>query len=141
MRNSETGFAPASSHATSSSRDCSGVISIWSRAITGSACKALRSNARGVGGGCGSKRPQTHKVKSGSSRRRGFFGGGGQRLMARTAEPVEQTTKFCRVRIGQFRADMLFDRRRIGGPHLFLQFAPGLGDFDELAALVDLAFA
>src|SRR5258705_2700681 len=33
MRNSEGGFTPASSHATSSSRDCSGVISIWSRAI------------------------------------------------------------------------------------------------------------
>src|SRR5205823_8443732 len=27
------GFAPASSHATNSSRDCSGVISIWSRAM------------------------------------------------------------------------------------------------------------
>src|ERR1700754_2759220 len=33
MRNSEGGFTPASSHATSSSRDCSGVISIWSRAM------------------------------------------------------------------------------------------------------------
>jgi len=27
------GFTPAASHATNSSRDCSGVISIWSRAI------------------------------------------------------------------------------------------------------------
>src|ERR1700730_9508891 len=33
IRNSEGGFTPASSHATNSSRDCSGVISIWSRAI------------------------------------------------------------------------------------------------------------
>ena len=36
---------------------------------------------------------------------------------------------------------MLFDRGRIGAPHLLLQLAPGLGDLDELAALVDLAFA
>src|SRR6478752_1046706 len=33
MRNSDGGFTPAASQATSSSRDCSGVISIWSRAI------------------------------------------------------------------------------------------------------------
>src|SRR4051794_6245935 len=33
MRNSDGGFTPAASHATSSSRDCNGVISIWSRAI------------------------------------------------------------------------------------------------------------
>src|SRR4051794_39951212 len=33
MRNSERGFTPAASHPTSSSRDCSGVISIWSRAM------------------------------------------------------------------------------------------------------------
>src|SRR6476620_10137229 len=33
MRNSETGFTPAASHATNSSRDCNGVISIWSRAM------------------------------------------------------------------------------------------------------------
>src|SRR3954469_9100283 len=33
MRNSLGGFTPSASHATSSSRDCSGVISIWSRAM------------------------------------------------------------------------------------------------------------
>src|SRR4051812_17357118 len=33
MRNSDGGFTPAASQATSSSRDCSGVISIWSRAM------------------------------------------------------------------------------------------------------------
>ena len=36
---------------------------------------------------------------------------------------------------------MLFDRRRIRAPHLLMQFAPGVRDLDELAALVDLAFA
>src|SRR5262245_12770320 len=33
MRNSDGGLMPASNHVTSSSRDCSGVISIWSRAM------------------------------------------------------------------------------------------------------------
>src|SRR5258707_1211556 len=64
MRNSLGGFTPASSHATSSSRDCSGVISIWSRAIKnpdvgrfdrtrrmakGDADGAVRSNERYFG--------------------------------------------------------------------------------------------
>src|ERR1700676_5763926 len=61
------------------------------------------------------------------------------RLAARAAQPVEQTAEFYRIRIGQFRADMLFDRGGIGAPHLLLQLAPGLGDFDELTALVNLA--
>src|SRR5580698_3007727 len=33
MRNSDGGFTPSASHATNSSRECSGVISIWSRAM------------------------------------------------------------------------------------------------------------
>src|SRR5438477_46817 len=36
---------------------------------------------------------------------------------------------------------MLFDRGGIGVPHLLLQLASGLGDLDELTALVHLAFA
>ena len=45
------------------------------------------------------------------------------------------------VGVRQLRSDVLFDRRRIGAPHLLLQLAPCFGDLDELAALVDLAFA
>src|SRR2546430_5671924 len=45
MRNSDGGLQPASNHVTSSSRDCSGVISIWSRAMKKSGYLAIRPNA------------------------------------------------------------------------------------------------
>src|ERR1700688_4015399 len=62
-------------------------------------------------------------------------------LAARAAQPVKQPAEFYGIEVGQFRTNVFFDRGGIRAPHLLLQLAPGLGDLDELTALVDLAFA
>src|SRR6185503_16122929 len=132
MRNSDGGLLPASNHATSSSRDCSGVISIWSRAMRKSGYLAIRPNAPcGKGNADGGVR--INETYGGRHR-----AGTPSRAAAALTSEQEQPAKLHGVGIRQLGADMLFDRRRIGVPHLLLQLASGLGDLDELAALVDL---
>src|SRR4051794_30331609 len=69
MRNSEAGFTPAASQATSSSRDCSGVISIWSRAIENPDLGDLNESAVGQGGLSGRVVPQKDGKKISDSGR------------------------------------------------------------------------
>src|SRR5580700_6032043 len=77
-----------------------------------------------------------------SSGERAVFCGERGCLPARTAaEPIQKAAELYGIRVRQLRADMLFDDSGIGAPHLLLQFTPGFGDLDELAALVHLAFA
>src|SRR5260370_36531920 len=76
-----------------------------------------------------------------SSCRRAVSCGERLRFTASAAQAIKQTAELHGIRIRQFRANMLFDRRGIGAPHFLLQLAPGLGNLPKLPALVDLALA
>ncbi len=58
-------------------------------------------------------------------------------LAAGAPQPVEQTAELHRIGVGQFGADVFFDRRRVGVPH-FLRTRARFGDLDEQAALAEL---
>src|SRR3954471_4005637 len=104
MRHSDGGLQPASNHATSSSRDCNGVISIWSRAISNSNQKgASIEGARVTGWSANPSGARTNWCAARSSRRRGFVGvddGRQLHLAARAAEAIEQTAELDGIRIG-----------------------------------------
>src|SRR5581483_8151648 len=116
------------------------VISIWSRAIKTSG-SGRSGNARAGSGECPRASARTRKVSANSSRGGALTRRGRGHLSARAAQPVEQAAEPGRIHVGPFGADVFFARGRIGAPHFLLQLAAGLRDLDELAALVDLAFA
>ena len=75
-----------------------------------SGCGALRRDARGVGGIREPTGPEMREVKTISSDGRAVSCGEQLRLAAGAAQPVEQTAELGGIRVGQFRADVLFDR-------------------------------
>ncbi len=99
---------------------------------------AIRPNAPCGRGRPGPPGPKKRAGNIISSDGYAVFDGQRRRLVTRAAEPVKQAAQLDGIGIGQFGADVFLDRGRIGEPHLLLQFAPGLGDLDELAALVAL---
>ena len=86
------GFTPASSHATSSSRDCSGVISIWSRAIK--IRMGRRPNAPGnIADNAVRKNEQVRMI---SSCGHAVSSGGRLDFAEEKPNPVEQTAEWRR---------------------------------------------